>query len=360
MRWLNKIDRYILGKFFSTFFFTLLLFMVIVMIFDIEEKLDDFSTNHAPFLEIAIYYCNFIPFFAIFFTPLFLFVSTIFFSSRMANNSEFVAMTGAGITFNRLMRPFLIGALIITIFDIYANYWLVPQVNKNINKFLNHYVTIGQTDPNGNIHMQLSKNQYVYLQNYFIGDSSGYRFSSEQIDNGDLTYKITAEKITWRGKKQAWELNSYMERWNNGMNEKLRLGKDTLVKYPFTPKDITMQVRDIPTLNYSELKNMISAQRLRGAGDLAFYEVEMDKRLSFPFSILILTVIAFALSTRRVRGGIGLQIGIGITLSFAYILFMQFSTTYSTNGNLPAIIGVWIPNVIFGGIAYYLYRTAPK
>ena len=198
------------------------------------------------------------------------------------------------------------------------------------------------------------------MENFNLADSSGYKFAFEKFDNGKLLYKLRADRIQWEGKKKLWEVKNYAERTNDSLNETLRFGKDSLIKYNFTPSDLKRDVNAMEALNAPELNAKIAELKMRGADNVSFYEVEKYKRTAFPFAIPILTLIGVSLSSRKVRGGSGLHIGIGIALSFTYIMFQQVSKTFSTNGNLPALIGVWIPNIIFGPVAVFLYRLAPK
>jgi lipopolysaccharide export system permease protein len=336
--------------------------MIIVIVFDISEKLDNFIDNNASLHSIIIdYYLNFIPYFAVLFAPLFLFIAVIFFTSRLAANSEIIAILNSGVTFNRLLRPYLICACIIALLDLYANNWLIPDANKARLKFENTYVNDPYVSSTSNFHFQLEKNLFLYLENFDYADSLGYKFAIDKFNNnGKLVYKLRGERAKWDYSKKSWNVENYTIRQNDSMQESLWSGRDTLLKLNFVPKDLKNDVRDVATLNARELNEYIDLQKLRGTSNIAFYEVEKYRRTSFPFAIIILTVIAVAMSSHKMRGGTGLHLGVGIAISFLYILFLQFSTTFSTNSNLPAVIGVWIPNVIFGIIAIYLYLKAPK
>lgn len=355
------LDRYIIRKFLGTFFLTLALFIIIAIVFDVTEKLEDFLNGKVPLSTIIFdYYLNFIPYFAILFTPLFLFVAVIFFTSRMAYRSEIIAILNSGITFNRMLVPYMVAAGFIAGLNIYANHWLIPNANKTRIAFEDEYIGYKPRNTGRDIHMQIAKDQFIYLESFNFDDSSGYKFSFEKFDDGNLKYKIRADKIKWNGAQKQWLLKNYVARTNNGMQETLKTGHDTLITYSFLPKDFEKKLNEVFTMNARELNSVIDELTLRGADNIAYYEVEKYKRTAFPFAIFILTLIGVSLASRKVRGGIGLHIGIGIAISFAYILFQQFSQTFSTNGDLPPIIGVWIPNFIFGVVAVYLYLKAPK
>jgi len=357
----KTLDTYIIKKFLGTFFLTLALILLIAIVFDIVEKLEDFMNDKIPVWEIITeYYINFIPYFAALFGPLILFVAVMFFTARMALRSEIIAILNSGITFHRLLVPYFIASLLITALNIYANHWVIPDANKKRLAFTDAHVGYTPHNPDENIHMQVARNEFMYMENFNVGDSSGYKFSYEKFNNGKLNYKIRADRVLWNAKNKKWDLKNYAERFNDTISESLRFGKDTMVQYNFVPDDLKRDEHAMETLNATELNARITELQMRGADDVTFYQIEKYKRTSFPFAIPILTLIAVSLASRKVRGGIGLHIGLGIAISFTYILFLQFSQTFATNGNLPAVIGVWIPNLIFAIIAVFLYRLAPK
>jgi lipopolysaccharide export system permease protein len=357
----KRLDLYIIKKFLSTFIVALAMFIVIAIVFDVVEKLEDFLSDKIPLSEIILdYYLNFIPYFAILFTPLFLFISVIFFTSRMAYRSEIIAVLNSGITFNRMLIPYFTAALLVTVLNIYANMWVIPNANKTRLAFEDAHIGWKPHNPDNNLHFQIAKNEFMYIENFNLTDSSGYKFAYEKFNNGKLIYKLRADRLQWNAKNKKWLVKNYAERTNDSLKETLRFGKDSLIQYHFTPSDLKRDDNAMEALNATELDKKIAELKMRGADDVSFYEIEKYKRMAFPFAIPILTLIGVSLSARKVRGGSGLHIGIGIALSFAYIMFQQVSKTFSTNGNLPAIIGVWIPNVVFGTIAIFLYRLAPK
>ncbi|MEO5675191.1 MAG: LptF/LptG family permease [Chitinophagales bacterium] len=358
---LKKLDIYIIKKFLGTFFLTLALFILIAIVFDVVEKLEDFMGDKVPLSEIIFdYYLNFIPYFATLFTPLFLFVAVIFFTSRMAYRSEIVAILNSGITFHRMLLPYFIAAGLVTVLNIYANHWIIPDANKKSFAFTDAHVGYTPHNPGNNIHMQIARDEFMYIENFNISDSSGYKFAYEKFEDGKLLYKMRSDRIVWNAANKKWNLKNYAERFNDSIRESVRFGKDTLLFYNFIPNDLKHDVHAMKSLNARELNARIKELKMRGADDVKSYEIEKYMRTSFPFAIPILTLIAIALSSRKVRGGIGLHIGLGIAISFTYLLLLQFSQTFATNGNLPAVIGVWIPNLMFAVLAVFLYRLAPK
>lgn len=358
---LTTIDRYIMRKFLGTFFYAIALIILIVVIFDLSEKIDDFLENNVPLSEIIfVYYLNFIPYFINLFSPLFTFIAVIFFTSRMAFNTEIIAILGAGISFKRMLLPYFASAAILAIFSILLTNILIPPANSRRIAFERKYVYIQQAFRERNIHQQIRPGVFIYLESYSERNQTGFRFSLERISEGRLEYKLLAESIRWDTIINGWQINNYNIRTINGMDETLELGsrKDTIL--PFTPDDFIQDLKEMESMGFRELNRFIRNEKLKGSETVVFYEVEKHRRLSFPFATLVLTLIGVALSSKKVRGGIGLHLGAGIAMSFGYILFMQVSTTFATNGNLHPMVAVWIPNMVFGLAGLYLIKKAPK
>ncbi len=358
---MTKIDRYILFKYLVTFFFSISLFLTITIVFDTAEKIDDFIENQIPLSAIVVdYYLNFLPYFGVQFCPLFTFIAVIYFTSKMAYNSEIVAIIGSGTSFYRLLVPYFLGAIIIGGLDYYAIHWVVPESNKKRFIFENTYINSKFYNTNRNIHFQLDDNTFASMENYSVGDSSAYKFALETFRGTELESKLMARKIKWNSQKEKWDVFDYMIRENNGLEETVRKGKQMDLKIALAPKDFGRKIDILPAMNTDELDEFIAQEIKKGVEEIDFYLIEKYKRTAFPFATLVLTLIGFSLASRKVRGGKGLHIAIGITLSFAYIVFMQFSTTLSTNANLPPMMGVWIPNIIFAILGLYLLKIAPK
>lgn len=358
---LNKLDWYIIRKFLGTFFFAIALIIVIVIIFDLSEKVDDFIEKRTPFSEILlVYYLNFIPYFINLFSPLFTFIAVIFFTSRLAFNTEIIAILSAGISFRRMLRPYFVSAIFLAILSIYLSNVLIPHANRNRLDFENTYIRKQRSFSERNIHMQIRPGEFVYMESFNDRNNMGYNFTLEKIIDGELLYKISAHRAEWDTTKGSWLIRDYYIREMGDMQEKLSFGTllDTVLN--LTPYDFIQNLRDIETMNFRELNKFIENERLKGSENIKYYLVEKHKRLAFPFATLVLTLIGVSLSSRKVRGGIGLHLGAGITISFAFILFMQVSTTFATNGNLPPALAVWIPNILFGILGFYLLKTAPK
>lgn len=355
------LDLYIIRKFLGTFLFSIALIVAIAVVFDISEKVDDFIERHAPLKTIIFdYYLNFIPYFANLFSPLFVFISVIFFTSKMAGQTEIIAILNSGISFNRFLRPYIIAATVIAIASFYLNNWVIPHANKGRLAFENIYIKNPYVYSNRNIHRQLKPGQYLYFESYDNKANTGFLFSIENFENGQMKSKLMADRISWNPGTKTWTLENYTIRYIDGMHEQLIRGvrKDTTLA--INPEEFNRRLNFIETMDFGELNSFIKEEKLRGSETVPFYEVEKYRRTSYPFATFILTIIGVSISSKKVRGGIGLQLGAGILLSFTYIMFMQVSTTFATNGNLPALIAVWIPNILYAAIAVYMLRKAPK
>ena len=358
---LKIIDLYIIRKFLGTFFYAITLLAIIIIIFDISEKIDDFLEKDAPLHAIIFdYYFNFLPYFINLFSALFTFVAVIFFTSKLASNTEIIAILNSGISFWRLLRPYMISALILALLSLFLSNFVIPVTNRKMVDFERKYIKNVARSESMNIHMQVLPGTFIYVESYNAQARVGYRFSLEKMDAKGLSSKFSADYITWDSIQQKWKADMYVEREIDGMKEKITRGKSKYLKIPLVPKDFILNLDDTKVMNYWDLRRFIEREKMRGSPTVAKFEVEKYKRIAFPFATLVLTIIGFALSSRKVRGGTGVHLGLGLSISFAFILFMQISTVFATFGNLPPIVAVWIPNIIFGVLGIYLLRIAPK
>ena len=359
---LRIVDYYIIRKFLGTFFFALLMIITIAVIFDISEKIDDFITKHATAKQVIFdYYLNFIPYFAVLFSSLFTFISVIFFTSKMAYNSEIIAILSSGMSFRRLLYPYILSAAFLSSFSFLLSNYVIPKANQKRFAFEEVYVRANPYDyVKRNIHQQVEPGTFIYMESFNNSSSIGFKFSMEKFEGNILVSKLMADYIKWDSITNKWQLNNYYIRKINGTKETLTKGikKDTIVK--IDPKEFKRRDNFVEAMSIHELNAYIKLMKLQGADNLSLFIIEREKRLAYPFSTFILTMIGVTLSTRKVRGGIGVHIGIGLTLSFAYILFMQFSSQFAISGALSPMLAAWIPNIIFAGISMYLYRIAPK
>lgn len=355
------LDRYIIRKFLGTFFFALGLIILIAIVFDISEKIDDFLERKAPMHAIVFdYYLNFIPYFGNLFSPLFIFISVIYFTSRMANNTEVVAILGSGVSFTRFLMPYMAAAAILAGLSWYLNNWVIPHSNKERLAFESQYIKNPYTFSGRHVHRQITPGQFIYFESYNNIDKIGYQFSFEKFDKGEMTFKLLSEKILWDSTKNKWQVENYFIREIDGMQEEIRQGYRMDTTFAFDPAEFSRRENYIESMDIAALNKFIEQEKIRGSEEMPFYLVEKYRRTSFPFATFILTLIGASLSSKKVRGGIGVQIGLGILISFSYIMFMQISTTFATKGSMSPLLAVWIPNFVFAFVAAYFFRRALK
>ncbi len=359
----KKLDVYITKKFIGTFFVAILLIIGIVIIFDLSEKVDDFVAKKAPIQSILIdYYLNFIPYFMNMFSPIFVFITVIFFTSRMAANSEIIAALSCGVSFHRLMVPYIFSAAVIAIFSLALNLWVIPPANAVRQDFENTYVKKRSTLAESNVHYQINPGEYVYVQSFSKWNNTAYKFSLSSIQGKKLLSKLEAESAAWDSTARCWKLKKYFIRsFDEGLLvDKVKSGmfKDTVIN--LTVEDFYRRANSVQELTIEELNKLIDTQVLRGDADIKYSLIEKHNRYSLPFSAFILTLIGVSLSSKKKRGGLGWNMAIGIALSFSYILFMRFSEMFVHAGTLPPAIALWLPNLIYAIVAVVLYRIAPK
>ncbi len=358
---LKTIDRYIIRKFLGTFFFTLVLLIFIVIVFDISEKIDDFLRHEAPLKEIIFdYYLNFVPYFINLFSYLLTFIAVIFFTSKMASDSEIVAILSSGISFRRMMYPYFISAVALGLLSFLLANLIIPYTNRAMFAFERQYVNDPREFTDQNVHKQISPGSFIYLENFNTHTDAGWKFTLEKFDDRRMVYKLTGDKIEWDSVHSKWTISNYFVREIGEMEEKVSRGNRLDTVLPFHPEDFMEDIEEVKIMNYFQLEEVIRKKEMRGDPDVIKFKVKKYERIAFPFATLILTLIGVGVSSRKVRGGIGFHLGFGLALTFIYILFMQIFTVFATFGDLYPLLAVWIPNLIFGVIAAVLYRLAPK
>jgi lipopolysaccharide export system permease protein len=359
---LKIIDVYIIKKFLGTFFFAIIIIIGIAVIFDISEKIDDFIEKAAPLKAIIFdYYMNFIPYFTVLFSSLFTFISVIFFTSKMASDTEIIAILASGMSFRRLLLPYMIAAFLLSTFAFLMSNYVIPPSNKIKLAFEDKYIHDKPVDYNAkNIHKQIEPGVFIYMESYQNVSNMGYKFSMEKFDKGQLVSKLFSEYIQWDSTINKWVVHDYYIRNMNGQKEKLTKGVVLDTSLSMHPSDFKRRNDFIETMSIGELGVFIKEQKQEGTNNIETMVIERDKRIAFPFSSFILTLIGVCLSTRKVRGGIGVHIGVGMLLSFSYILFMQFSSQFAISGTFSPALAAWTPNIIFSVVAFFLYRMAPK
>ncbi len=357
---LKKIDIYIIKKYLGTFFFSIILIISISVVIDLSEKIDDFLDNNAPVEEIIFdYYFNFIPYFANLFTPLFSFISVIFFTSKLAYNTEIIAILAGGVSFKRFIRPYIISASIIGFLSFLMSAYIIPPANETRLAFEDKYVEKKTSEVARNIQMEIEPGVILYIERYQDKASRAYHISLEKFEGKTLVSRLTANHATW-DKDKTWKLNNYIKRDFDGIYETLDEGKELDTVINIKPSEFFIVAELAPQMTLPELNQYINSQEKRGVGNIQAFKDEYYKRFSMPLAALVLMLIGVSLSSKKVKGGTGLHIGIGIALSAIYILFTTLSSTFAIKGSMPTLLAVWLPNIVFLAIGLVLYFRAPK
>lgn len=344
----------------GTYFFTIVLILSIAIVLDFQQKTDKFTANEAPTWEIVKYYINYIPYFASLFSALFIFVACIFFTSKLAGNSEVIAMLASGISFNRLLRPYMISAALLGLLNFGLNSFIIPQTSIKRNAFLNTYWKDKSVKVTRNNQFMIEPGVVAYIYHFDVETASGTRFALEKFENKKVVSRLTAPRAIYKG-NDTWYLESYKIRNITPKGENLVTGAnlDTLIN--LSPADIVIQNKEYETMTTPQLNSYINRQRARGVGNIQDFEIEFHKRFAALASSFILTLIAVSLSSKKIRGGMGINLGIGLVLAFLYILFQTVSSSFAVSGDMPVMIAVWLPNIFFMAIAWYLYMyKAPR
>ena len=361
---LKKIDGYIVKKYLSAFFFTVLIFTLISVVIDFSDKVEDFIEEDVTIGQIFLdYYLNWMLWINGLLFPLYALIAVIFFTSRMASNSEIISILNAGVSFGRLMRPYLIAGGIITLLHLMGNHYFIPIGNKIHYEFQHAYIwKYNDKGKTTDIHLFLDEETVAYIRYYRKKDSTARDIMVEKFLDNDLVYLLKAKTAEWIGPPNKWRIKDYEVRTFNGLKETIQLGKkqsiDTTLN--ITPADFVEYVNQKEMMNTFELMEYINNQKERGIGNTKIYTVELHRRSAEPITTIILTIIGMAVAARKVRGGIGLHLSLGVALGASYFFLSKFSTTFATNESLPPIVGVWIPNIIFGFIAIWLVSRAQK
>lgn len=329
--------------------------------FDLSEKIDNFIEHElSMWTIISEYYIYFIPYFANLFSPLFVFVAVILFTSRMAYRSEIVAILSAGVSFYRMMVPYLIGATVLATISLCLNHFIIPKANEHRILFENTYINRPWKFYGRNQHYQVEPGTFIYFDSYSAERMTGYKFALEKFKDGELTYKLISDHIVYDTSIKKWSVKKFYERTFDGINEIVIEREQMDTVFPFLPKDFSQRLKVIETMDYWQLNDFIAMEEMRGSDYVDFFKVEREKRTAMPFAAFILTIIGVSLASRKVRGGIGMHIGLGLLLSFSYILFMQVSQTFAIEGSMDVRTAVWIPNIMYLVLGAVMLYKAPK
>ncbi len=360
----GRLDWYLIRKFIGTYIYSIVLIISIAIVFDFNENLSKFTKYQAPWHAIIFdYYANFIPYYANLFSPLFVFIAVIFFTSKLAGNSEIIAMMASGVSFKRLLRPYMFSCVLIAGVTFYLNSYVIPHGNvirQNFNALYRNSDKITTAD---NVQLQVGKGVVAYIQHYDDKAKCGYGFSLDKIENKKLVSHMTALQIqydTISDSKYHWKATNWKVRTLKGLREHITSGdiKDTVIL--MEPTDLVYSSGQQETFTSPALLDYISKQTSRGSGNVVQYEMEFHKRIAMSFSSFILTVIGVSLSSRKRKGGMGLYLGIGLALSFGYIMLQTVSSTFAVNADTPPLLAAWIPNIVFAIIAAFCYKQAPR
>ncbi|MBR5690087.1 MAG: LptF/LptG family permease [Prevotella sp.] len=361
---IKRLDWYIIKKFIGTYLFSILLIISIAIVFDVNQNLDYFIKFKAPLKAIVFdYYMNFVPYYANLFSALFVFIAVIFFTSKLAGNSEIIAMLASGVSFRRLMRPYMISCVLISLLSYYLSAYVIPQGTVVRQNFETIYKNKKKTTAAENVQLQVGQGVIAYIQHYDNTMKRGYGFSLDKFENKKLVSHMTAQEIqydTISDTKFQWRAVNWKIRELKGLREHITSGmkKDTVIM--MEPADLVYSKGQQETLTSPELRDFISKQIGRGSSNVVRYQVEYHKRIAMSFASFILTIIGASLSSRKRKGGMGLYLGIGLALSALYILLQAISSTFAVNANFPPMIAAWMPNIIFAVVAYFCYRQAPN
>ena len=364
LRLVKRVDGYIIGKFIGTYFYSIILIISISIVFDVNENLAKFTANNAPLRAIVFdYYANFVPYFANLFSPLFVFIAVIFFTSKLAGNSEIIAMLASGMSFKRLLRPYMISAAFISILNFYLGSFIIPKGTVIRHDFESLYKNNKKNTSASNVQLLVDQGVIAYIAQYDDRTKAGYGFSLDKFEKKKLVSHMTANIIrydTISDSRNHWKAINYKIRELKGMREHITTGMEIDTLIMMEPMDLVFSKGQQETFTSPELKQYIAKQKNRGSSNVVQYEVEYHKRIASCFASFILTIIGASLSARKRKGGMGLYLGIGLALSFSYILLQSISSTFAINAGLPSVIAAWIPNILYAFIAYYCYRNAPN
>ncbi|GAB2581798.1 LptF/LptG family permease [Spirosoma areae] len=358
---MKLLDWYILKRFLQTYIFVVLVIVLVVVMIDYTEKVDNFHRNNAPGNEIFWnYYLNFIPYWANYISPLMVFIATVFLTSRLAARTEIIAILSSGVSFIRLLFPYVLGASVLAVFTYFMVNYLIPSANKTRIAFEIKYINDAYTYSKRNDHIKIAPNIYAYLESYNNQSNTGYKFTLERVEGNQLKQKLSADHIEWDTKKKKWAVYDYKIRDINGLRETLTAGARIDTTLNMKPDDFSSDFNLFETLTRPELNRQIDKLTSRGADGVETYLLEKYSRDTRPFAIIILTVIGVIMSARKSRRGVGWQVALGFLLAFTYLLFFMLAKGIAESGNLNPIVAVWLPNAIFAAIGVLLYNTIPR
>ncbi|MEO8235865.1 MAG: LptF/LptG family permease [Flavobacterium sp.] len=360
---LTILDKYILKRYLATFSVMLLLFIPIGITVDVAEKINKILENKVPLAKVLSYYVDFVIYFTNFLFPIFLFLSIIWFTAKLANNTEIIAILSSGISFRRFLRPYIIGATMVSLFALLMGFFLAPKASEGFKNFRYLYL-IGngknEMRETNDVYRQISDSEYIYVSNFNQEVKTAYNFVFEKFDGERLLYKISASSIQWNPREKTYTLLNYNKRTIGELNDKIEIESSKKMKFNFDLEDLTPVVYIAETLNWTDLNKFIDKEMKRGSANINVYLVVKYRKYSIPISAFILTIIAVAVSSMKRRGGMGINLAIGIAIAFSYIFLDKIFSTLAEKSSVAPIIAVWIPNFVFGILAFFLLRNAKR
>lgn len=361
MKPLKILDRYIIRKFIATFVVALLLIIAIVIVVDLSESIQDFLDRKVPLGRIITgYYLNFIPYFVNLFIPLFTFISVIFFTSKLSGNSEIIAMSNGGMSFYRMLYPYVVTIALLGAVSFYMDNYLIPRTSRNMMIFKEQYVSRQVRSKDMDNHIRLSPDSYAYVHFWDVENSMGYSFWYEQMDDKGVNYQLSAQTIHWDSTAQQWNLFQYCKRWFNGREERFEQGSRMDTVLPLKVSDMVYIKRGAEIMTTPQIRKFVQEERARGSDTVKSYEVELQRRMTGPVSVLILIIVGVCVSSRKTREGIGLHLLVGLVITFSFVLLQQMSQVFAVYGGVSPLLSVWIPDVIYGILCVALVITTPK
>jgi len=357
---MKLLDKYILRKLLSAFIFTMLILLAVIVVIDITEKLDKFGRSEATTLEIVGYYLDFVPWIANMITPIITFIATVFVTAQLAGRTEIIAILSSGVSFRRMLFPYLIGSCCIALTSFILSGWVIPNSNKSRTAFEMEHLGKDENGSLSNIHLQTRPDTYLYIRTYNNNSDMGFDFSLEKVEGTEMVGKLTANRMTWDAEKERWKLMNWKYRSIDSLKENITEGRELDTLLNIVPADFETIYRAYDAMTFSELNEHIAKLRSRGASGVQIYLVEKYTRYSAPFAVLILTFMGVIVSSRKTRGGAGLKIAIGFILSFLFIVFFLLGKTKAEAGEMNPAFSVWIPNIIFAGISAVMYKYLPR
>ena len=359
--YMKIIDKYILKRYLVTFTVMLLLFIPIGIVIDVAEKINKILESKVPFSAVAIYYLDFTIYFANLLFPIFLFLSVIWFTSKLANNTEIIAILSSGISFTRFLRPYIIGATIVSIFALLMGFFLVPKASKGFNDFRYTYLKNNrEIRQNSNVFRQISDDEFLYVSNFNSVSKTAFNFTLEKFKGEKLDYKITANRLKWNEKDSTYTMFNYQKRKIGPLGDILEKAEKKDTVFNFDLEDLTPVIYSAETLTLPDLVRFIDKEKARGNANINTYLVVLYRKYSLPVAAFILTIIAVSVSSMKRRGGMGVNLAIGIVIAFTYIFFDKIFGTMAEKSSIPPLVAVWFPNIVFGILAIYLLRNAKR